>query len=181
MPRPSLTRLAALAALLAAPPCAGADAPWWAVDAGLSRMPAIPVAPAGADFVDGLAHWRLLGPGRVSVRVRTAAERYAAVRDNTTLVSAPFSVPRSAQVLTVAARSLRGRETISVRARRAGEPDIELGIVTPGRVWGTHALSARGIAGRHVRLVLDPALAFGDGVDLARVRLAGRRRHDRHW
>ena len=162
--------VAALAALVAAPAGAHADPSWWAVDAGLSRPPAAAVAPAGGDLADGLAHWLLLGPGRVSVRTGGPAGRYAAVRDNTTLVSAPFSVPASAQVLTLVARSLRGRETVTVRARRDGVPDLELGTIVPGRVFGTHALSARAVAGRHVRLVLDPVLAFGDGIDLARLQ-----------
>jgi hypothetical protein len=160
------------AAIAVAAPLPGPPA-WWTPNASLSVPPRPPQAvPASGTFNDGLTGWTLLGPGKVDVRDGGPAgnARFAAIRDNTTLVSPPFAVARDAQVLTLWARALQGQERIHVSARVAGAAQpIDLGTLAPGRSWGLLGLTAAPVAGRTIQLQIDPDMAFNQGIDLARV------------
>jgi hypothetical protein len=92
-----------------------------------------------------------------------------AIRDNTTVLSASWRVPSTAQVLTLDARSRHGTEELDVEAELPDGRTVLLGRVHPGKGWGWQAVNARAVAGRTIRLVLDPAMGFGDGLDLSRV------------
>ena len=147
----------------------GAAAP----DADLARSTASPAGgPTGARFAHGLTDWRVLGPGAVSVRTGGARGPYCAVRDNSTLVSAAFTVPASHQMLFVTARAPVGNPRVRVVAR-AGARDVVLGTLAPGRTWKTFPLSARAIAGASIELVLDPVMGRTDALDLDDIGLSG--------
>ena len=162
----------ALAVSLAAPAAASAASPpdpaWWAPNASLRQLPAPPApGPPDAGFAAGLSGWTLRGPGQVSVRAGGPVGRFAAIRDNTTLVSSPWHVPATAQVLVLHVRGLSGRERLRVVATPVGGAPAELGAVEPGVSWSTRQVNALAVAGRTVRLTLDPVMGFGEGIDVA--------------
>jgi hypothetical protein len=143
------------------------DPAWWSPDASLRLAPLAPVVgPPHALFDAELAGWTLQGPGRIDVRTGGPAHHYAAIRDNTTLISAVWTPPTSAQILTVWARALHQRETLRVGALVAGRR-IVLGTIAPGLSWRRYAFPATPIRGKPVALVLDPVMPFGDGIDVA--------------
>lgn len=143
------------------------DPAWWSPDASLRLLPPAPaLGPPDALFDAGLSGWTLQGPGRVDVRAGGPGRHYAAIRDNTTLISASFTPPASAQIVTLWARALHGRETLRVGALIAGR-QVVLGTIAPGLSWRRYALPATPIRGRPVSLVLDPVMPFGDGIDVA--------------
>jgi hypothetical protein len=171
-----LTGIALAIAVLAgsAAPAASAAAPlptrdpaWWSPGASLRLAPSPPATgPVHAMFDAGLTGWTLSGPGKVDVRAGGPAHHYAAIRDNTTLVSAAWTPPASAQIVTLWARGLHQREALRVGAIVNGRL-VVLGTIAPGLSWRRYALPATPIRGRSVSLVLDPVMPFGDGIDVA--------------
>ena len=165
----------AVAALVGsvAPPAGAAvslpprDPAWWSPDASLRLVPLAPATgPAHSQFDAHLTGWTLNGPGKVDVRVGGPAHHYAAIRDNTTLVSSAWTPPATAQIVTVWARSLHQRAVLRVGAMIGGRL-VVLGTIAPGLSWRRYALPATPIRGRVVSLVLDPVMPFGDGIDVA--------------
>ncbi|MDX6596605.1 MAG: hypothetical protein QOE87_492 [Gaiellales bacterium] len=145
------------------------DPAWWAPDARLLVVTAVPSRPPVARFAAGLSGWSLAGPGAVTVRAGGPGGHYAAVRDNTTLETPPFPVGIGQQVLLITARAPIGSPLLHVTAvLENGTPRI-LGDLRPKTSWDTFAFNAAGLAGQSVRLVLDPVMAHDDAVDLARV------------
>lgn len=143
------------------------DPPWWSPDASLRQLPTAPSpGPPHALFDAGLSGWTLQGPGRIDVRAGGPAHHYAAIRDNTTLVSTPWTPPASAQIVTLWARALHQRETLRVGALIAGR-EVVLGTIAPGLSWRRYAFPATPLRGRLVSLLLDPVMPFGDGIDVA--------------
>jgi hypothetical protein len=143
------------------------DPAWWSPDASLRLLPSKPATgPPHALFDAQLTGWTLQGPGRVDVRAGGPAKQYAALRDNTTLISSPWTPPGSAQIVTVMARSLHQRGTLRVGAVIAGRT-VVLGTIAPGLSWRRYAFPATPIRGKPVSLVLDPVMPFGDGIDVA--------------
>jgi hypothetical protein len=99
----------------------------------------------------------LLGPG-------------ARIPGNTTLVSPPLLIPPGAQTLRIASRSGAPPGLVVVSARPVeGGPDVELGAIEPGRTRSTAVVGVEAVAGRTVRIVLDPVPALGTTVDVLRV------------
>jgi hypothetical protein len=143
------------------------DPAWWSPDASLRLLPTAAVlGPADALFDAGLSGWTLQGPGRIDVRAGGPAHHYAAIRDNTTLISTSWTPPASAQIVTLWARALHQRETLRVGALIAGRT-VVLGTIAPGLSWRRYALPATPIRGKPIALVLDPVMPFGDGIDVA--------------
>ncbi|MDX6568406.1 MAG: hypothetical protein QOH15_984 [Gaiellales bacterium] len=143
------------------------DPAWWSPDASLRQLPPVPVpGPPHALFDAGLTGWTMQGPGRVDVRVGGPAHHYAAIRDNTTLISTSWTPPASAQIVTLWARALHQRETLRVGALIAGRT-VVLGTIAPSLSWRRYAFPATPIRGKPVSLVLDPVMPFGDGIDVA--------------
>jgi hypothetical protein len=143
------------------------DPAWWSPDASLRLVPARPaLGPPHALFDAGLTGWTLQGPGRIDVRAGGPATHYAAIRDNTTLISTVWTPPTSAQIVTVWARALHQRERVRVGALIAGRK-VVLGTVAPGLSWRRYAFPATPIRGKPISLVLDPVMPFGDGIDVA--------------
>jgi hypothetical protein len=143
------------------------DPVWWSPDASLRLLPTAAVlGPADALFDAGLSGWTLQGPGRIDVRAGGPAHHYAAIRDNTTLISTSWTPPASAQIVTLWARALHQRETLRVGALIAGRT-VVLGTIAPGLSWRRYALPATPIRGKPIALVLDPVMPFGDGIDVA--------------
>jgi hypothetical protein len=143
------------------------DPAWWSPDASLRQVPPAPaLGPPHALFDQGLAGWTMQGPGRIDVRAGGPAHHYAAIRDNTTLVSTSWTPPPSAQIVTLWARGLHGRETLRVGALIAGR-SVVLGTIAPGYSWRRYAFPATPVRGKPVQLVLDPVMPFGGGVDVA--------------
>lgn len=119
-------------------------------------------APPNGDLSAGLAGWTLEGredPVLLSPGVR--------LRGNTTLVSPPIAVPARAQSLAVRARTPGGLGVLEVRARpEGGGPEIDLAVAETGPAVREIALPAQILAGRSVRLVLDPVPALGTSLDV---------------
>jgi len=157
-------------AIGAAPPAVGAPAVSGPPDARLTEAPAMlaPGPPNGA-FALGLEGWTALGREDPPV---IATARGPAVRliRNTTLVSAPFAVPMGAQALAVTARAPGVGAALEVRARpEGGGADVPLGVLEPGNPFREVQVALAGLAGRTVRIVLDPVAANGRAVDVAGV------------
>ena len=92
------------------------------------------------------------------------------LRGNTTLVSPPLVVPAGAQTLSVTARAAASSALLDVRARPVeGGPDIPLGTLEPGPAARRLGVGAGPVAGRSVRVVLDPVPGLGASLDVLRV------------
>jgi hypothetical protein len=121
--------------------------------------------PPNGDFAAGLAGWTALG--------RQAPEALAPgvrLRANTTLVSAPLTVPAGAQTLDVTARATGRGALLQVRARpEDGGGEVVLGTLEPGPAARRDPIGVAAVAGRAVRLVLDPVPALGASLDVLRV------------
>jgi hypothetical protein len=161
----------ALGAIL--PGTAPAQPTWWTPNAALRDPVVEPGAgPPDADFALELTGWTIRGPGKVDVRSGGPATSYAALRDNSTLVSGVFTPARTTQVLTLWLRALQGHAALRVLADLTDGPEpLLLATLEPGKSWAAASVNARALAGRRVRLVLDPVIGLGDGID---VTLAGR-------
>ena len=138
--------------------------------AGPGRRPG--AGPPDADFSQKLTGWTIRGPGKIDVRSGGPAGFYAALRDNSTLVSGVFTPAPTTQVLTLQLRALQGHAALRVLAELTDRPEpLLLATLEPGKSWSAASVNARALAGTSVRLLLDPVIALGDGID---VTLAGR-------
>ena len=158
---PALRTAAAL--LLAAAPAAAS--PVLAPDGALRIAPvALSPGPPNGDLSAGLEGWSvegrdpplLLGPG-----ARLAA--------NATLVSPPLALPAGSQTLRVALRAPGGAGLVLVRARVEDGSETDLGALEPGAARRSWPVGVAALAGRTVRIVIDPVPALGTTVDLLRV------------
>lgn len=125
---------------------------------GAATLPGAPPAPspaAGWTARGGAGFgWPAAGPVRLN--------------DNTTLVSPPVDVPAAAQGLGVSVLS-RGA-LVQVRAEPVdGSPAVALATLAPAATWRQEWVPAYAVAGRQVRIVLDPVGALGESVDVAGV------------
>lgn len=120
------------------------------VVADLARWTTVgPVAPALAAFPDG-----------------TAALRLSA---NTTLRSPEVDVPVGAQALAVRARSGSGAALTVVAEPADGTEPVTLGVLEPDAAGAVRAVPVASVAGRRVRLVLDPSTPLGGVLDVGEV------------
>jgi hypothetical protein len=93
-----------------------------------------------------------------------------AIRGNTTLVSPPLALPPGAQTLRVTLRAPGGGGLVLVRALpEDGGPEVELAALEPGPRRAALPVGVSAIAGRTVRIVIDPVPALGTRVELLRV------------
>ncbi len=92
------------------------------------------------------------------------------LRGNTSIASAPFAVPEDAQALRlrVAAPGLGALVRVLALPVDGGR-QVDLGTRVPSGRPGTVAVSLAPVAGRTVRLVVDPVAAFGAALDVHRV------------
>jgi hypothetical protein len=121
--------------------------------------------PPNGDLAAGLEGWTvegrdapvLLAPG-------------ARLPGNVTLVSPPVLLPPGAQTLRVALRARGGGGLVQVRARpEDGAPETVLADLEPGAVRRSWPVGVAPLAGRAVRIVLDPVPALGTTLDVLRV------------
>lgn len=133
---------------------------------GLGR-PAVVLSPgpANGDLAAGLEGWSvegrdpplLLGPG-------------ARIVGNVTLVSPPLVFPEGSQTLRIAMRAGGGDGLVAVRARTDdGLADTTLAVLEPGPARRSFPVGVSALAGRTVRIVLDPTPALGTSLDLLRI------------
>ena len=161
-------RTAIALALAAAAPAASAAAPAPVLAPGgdLRASPAelLPGPPNG-DLSAGLAGWVVEGhdpPALLAPGARLAG--------NTTLVSPPLAIPAGAQTLRVALRAPGGGGLALVRARPDdGGPEVDLATLEPGAARRSWPVGVGALAGRTVRIVLDPVPALGTALDVLRV------------
>lgn len=92
------------------------------------------------------------------------------LRGNTSVVSPPFAVPAGAQSLrlTVASPGLGAMVRVAALPDDGG-PEVELGVRVPTARAGTVAVGLSAVAGRTVRVVVDPMPAFGAALRVLRV------------
>lgn len=89
---------------------------------------------------------------------------------NTTLVSSVMDVPPDAQALSVNAASPNLGALLEVRAAPAeGGPDVALALLEPPARAARMAVGLGPVAGRQVRIVLDPVPGLGSAVEVRRV------------
>lgn len=151
MPGIAVPRLAALALALGV-----AAAPALAALPAERELPAGPADPSAPGAV-----WELRG------RDAGAATLPLALSLNTTVVSPPVWVPKRAQALAVRAVSPGGGTLIQVSALPLeGGPPIALGTLEPVAGGGRLLVPVRAVAGRSVRLQLDPVTAYGATLQL---------------
>lgn len=141
-----------------------------APNARLAERPPPPLAlPDNGDLSRGLDGWGSLGRDPLQVVATPAGPAVRLIR-NATLLSPAFTVPPGAQAVGVVARAPGGGALLEVVARAAdGGPDVPLGTLEPGRARAVHHVSLAGLAGRTVRLALDPVPALGRSVEIGGV------------
>lgn len=89
---------------------------------------------------------------------------------NATLVSPPLDVPPGAQALSVAAAAPNRGALLEVRAAPvAGGPETALALLEPPARPARMAVGLGPVAGRRVRIVLDPVPGLGSAVEVRRV------------
>jgi hypothetical protein len=163
--RPILARvtLAPLALLALAVPAGPAAAAALPAERTLTIRPPDPVGAAD------LAGWTWLGP-RPPAAAGSASRPALRLELNTTLVSPPTWVPASAQGLRLRLRAPGASSLLVVRADPLdGGPAVELGVVEPGGRAQEHVVGLGPVAGRAVRIVIDPVVAFGRHVEIGQV------------
>lgn len=89
---------------------------------------------------------------------------------NTGIVSAPFAVPARAQALRLRVAAPGRAALVRVAALPVeGGPAVELGTREPARAPGEVTVALAPVAGRTVRLMVDPVAAFGAALEVHRV------------
>ncbi len=123
--------------------------------------------PANGDLSAGTDGWEVLG---VEAPAPLPGGRGVTIRGNTTLVSPPLAVPMGAQALRVTLRAPGGGGLVLVRALpEGGGPEVELAALEPGPARAALPVGLSAVAGRTVRIVIDPVPALGTSVELHRV------------
>lgn len=113
--------------------------------------------PVNGDLSDGLVGWMWAGP-----TVALADGPVIVTGDNTTLISPSFVVPPGAQSLEMMLGVPGAHAVVDVRARPDdGGPEVLLGTIVPHRAVRRFNVSIAQVAGRAVRIVIDPTTAFG--------------------
>jgi len=163
---PVRTVLAVAAALTAAAVPAAAIPALVAPPGGL--LPAAPAelspGPPNGDLSAGLEGWDAQGREPPASLAPAPGVR---LRANTTLVSPPLVIPAGAQSLLVTARAPAAEALLEVRARPVeGGAEIPLGTLEPGATARARAVGVAALAGRAVRIVLDPVPALGASLDI---------------
>ena len=121
--------------------------------------------PPNGDLAGGLEGWTVLGHDAPALLMPGAR-----LVGNVTLVSPPVLVPVGAQTLRIAARAPAGGGLLVVRARTDdGAPDIELAALELGAARRSRPVGVSALAGRTVRIVLDPVPALGTAIEVLRV------------
>lgn len=152
-------------ALLAAAAAPAAAAPVLPPDGALRIAPVeLSPGPPNGDLSAGLEGWAVegrdppapLGPG-------------ARIAGNATLVSPPLAIPAGAQTLRLALRAPGGGGLMLVRARADDGAETDLATLEPGPARTSFPVGVAGLAGRTVRIVLDPVPALGTALDVLRV------------
>ena len=128
------------------------DPAWWSPDASLRLVPLAPaLGPPHALFDASSRAGRCRGPGSIDVRAGGPAHHYAAIRDNTTLVSSRLDAADiGADRHGLGARAAPTRETLRVGALVAGR-SVVLGTIAPGLSWRRYAFPATPIRGTPIR------------------------------
>lgn len=153
---------AALAGAVAGPGAAAGSAP-----GGRLAVRALELSPgpANGDLAAGLAGWSV--EGRDPPQVLAPGARLAG---NVTLVSPPVALPPGTQTLRIAARAAGGGGLLQVRARTDdGAPEVALAALELGAPRRSWPVGVSALAGRTVRIVLDPVPALGTALDVLRV------------
>ena len=123
--------------------------------------------PPNGDLAAGLEGWDVQGREAPAPLAPAPGVR---LRANTTLVSPPLVIPAGAQSLLLTARAPSGAALLQVRARPVeGGAEIPLGTLEPGAVAHPRAVGVAPLAGRAVRIVLDPVPALGASLDVIAV------------
>ena len=118
---------------------------------------------------DGLGGWTWAGR-RVPAPVERGARTLVRLELNTSLISPPVWVPAAAQALSIVTRSPGGGTLLVVRAEPLdGSRAVELGVLEPTTRPSARRVALGPVAGRPVRLVLDPVTAFGRVVEVGEV------------
>lgn len=148
---------------IAAAPAVAAPPPSAAPGGLLSAAPAIlSPGPPNGTLADGLNGWQV--NGREPPELLHPGAR---IGGNVTLVSPPFTVPAGAQTLAVTLRARGGGGLMVVGARPLdGGPDVELATLDPETAPRAWAVGVAALAGRAVRIVLDPVPALGTSVEV---------------
>lgn len=85
-------------------------------------------------------------------------------------MSPPLELPVGVQTLRVTLRSPSAQALVQVRARPLdGGPEVDLGVLEPGRRRASLPVGVAHLAGRGVRVVIDPVPGLGTAVELLRV------------
>lgn len=121
--------------------------------------------PPNGDLSLGLEGWTL--EGRDPPLLLAPGARLVG---NPTLVSPPLAIPVTAQTLRITARAKGSGGLLAVRARpEDGSAEVPLGMLELGARRRSWPVGAAAVAGRTVRVVLDPVPALGTSVDILRV------------
>ncbi|MGD9694551.1 MAG: hypothetical protein AB7V42_02690 [Thermoleophilia bacterium] len=154
--------LALAVALVAAAPAAAIPAVSGPPGVPLRAAPPLAPGPPNGAFTAGLDGWTVAGTSPPLPQPRGVR-----LAGDTSIVSSPFAVPGDAQLLTVTARSPALAATLDVLARpEDGGADVLLGSIEPAAAARAHGVGLAPVAGRTVRIVLDPVPALGGSLDV---------------
>lgn len=135
----------------------------------LAPPPAV-IAPPNGDLSLGLEGWSVQAREPAPIVLRPDGGPAVRLAMNATLLSPSFLVPPGVQAIAVRARAPGVGALLEVSARPDdGGPDIALAVLEPGAGFGEGHVPLTGLAGRTVRLVLDPVPALGRVVEVAGV------------
>ena len=124
--------------------------------------------PPNGAFAQGIAGWQTVGQRPPRVRI-DGRDRFVRLGVNTTLVSSPVRIARSAQSMAVELRSVRRGGLLLVRALRADGRQVSLGTIRPGSAFRSREVGLGPVRGSTVRIVLDPVTALGRSIDVRKV------------
>ena len=157
--------LALVATTAVAVPVPASAAPVAAPGGILAAPRELAAGPPNGDLSAGLAGWTVLG--REAPALLAPGAR---LPGNVTLVSPPLHLPPGSQTLRVAARAKGSGGLLAVRARpEDGTAEVPLGVLELGRKRRSWPVGVAALAGRTVRIVLDPVAALGTTIDVLRV------------
>jgi len=153
--------------LVPAPAALGGTPPAGIPGGDLAPAANLPGAP-GAVVAD-LARWTTLGPVAPTVSAFPDGTPALRLSANTTLRSPEVDVPVGAQALAIRARSGSGAALTVVAEPADGTAPVTLGVLEPDAAGAARAVPVAAVAGRRVRLVLDPSTPLGGLVDVGEV------------
>ncbi|MFN8109457.1 MAG: hypothetical protein U0Y82_06375 [Thermoleophilia bacterium] len=163
-PRPTHVALALLAGLPVFAGSAAGDAL-----PGTFPLNATPVPGAPGPVTAPGTTWQSTGPIAATAATMPDGTPGLSLAGNVSLLSGAVDVPAAAQTLDITAASSAGALLIVSALPVDGGPGVPLGVIEPDAAGSVRTVSITAVAGRAVRLLLDPSAPLGGAVVVGQV------------